>query len=90
MQSDQLCSIGADMTSATSLSLAIYNLLLYGMYLENEAAHVGDLGGLLLEALQEILGEDEVALLPPGKPESLSLCSRKITLTFLSMQMQNR
>jgi len=31
MQSDQLCSIGADMTSATSLSLSIYryNLLLY-------------------------------------------------------------
>ena len=30
MQSDQLCSIGADMMSATSLSLSIYNLLLYG------------------------------------------------------------
>ena len=29
-QSEQLCSIGADMTSATSLSLSIYNLLLYG------------------------------------------------------------
>ena len=29
--SDQLCSIGADMTSATSLSLSIYNLLLYGL-----------------------------------------------------------
>ena len=29
VQSDQLCSIGADMTSATSLSLSIYNLLLY-------------------------------------------------------------
>ena len=30
MQSDQLSPIGADMTSATSLSLSIYNLLLYG------------------------------------------------------------
>ena len=30
VQSDQLCSIGTDMTSATSLSLSIYNLLLYG------------------------------------------------------------
>ena len=30
MQPDQLCSNGADMTSATSLSLSIYNLLLYG------------------------------------------------------------
>jgi len=29
VQSDQLCSIGADMMSATSLSLSIYNLLLY-------------------------------------------------------------
>ena len=28
MQSDQLCYIAADMTSATSLSLSIYNLLL--------------------------------------------------------------
>ena len=31
MQSDQLCSIGADTTSATSLSLSIYNKLLYGI-----------------------------------------------------------
>ena len=33
LESDQLCSIGADMTSATSLSLSIYNLLLlwYGL-----------------------------------------------------------
>ena len=31
VQSDQLCSIGADMTSATSLSLSIYKLLLYGL-----------------------------------------------------------
>ena len=31
MQSDQLCSIGADMTSATSLSLSLYNLFLYGI-----------------------------------------------------------
>ena len=30
VQSDQLCSIGAAMTSATSLSVSIYNLLLYG------------------------------------------------------------
>ena len=30
LQSGQLCSIGADMTSATSLSFSIYNLLLYG------------------------------------------------------------
>ena len=30
MQSDQLCSIGADLSPATSLSLSIYNLLLYG------------------------------------------------------------
>ena len=30
VQSDQLCSIGADMMSAVSLSLPIYNLLLYG------------------------------------------------------------
>jgi len=30
VQSDQLCYIGADMTSATSLSLSVYNLLLYG------------------------------------------------------------
>ena len=29
VQSNQLCSIGADMTSAKSLSLSIYNLLLY-------------------------------------------------------------
>ena len=29
MQSDQLCSIGADMMSATSLSISIYNILLY-------------------------------------------------------------
>ena len=29
MQSDQLSPIGADMTSAASLSLSIYNLLLY-------------------------------------------------------------
>ena len=29
VQSDQLSPIGADMTSATSLSLSIYNLLLY-------------------------------------------------------------
>ena len=29
VQSDQLCFIGADMTSATSLSLSTYNLLLY-------------------------------------------------------------
>jgi len=29
VQYDQLCSIGADMTSATSLSLSICNLLLY-------------------------------------------------------------
>jgi len=29
MQSDQLSPIGADMTSATTLSLSIYNLLLY-------------------------------------------------------------
>ena len=29
MQSDQLCSIGADMKSATAQSLSIYNLLLY-------------------------------------------------------------
>ena len=33
VQSDQMCSIGADMTSATSLSLSIYNLLLYGRLL---------------------------------------------------------
>ena len=31
MQSDQLSPIGADMTSATSLSLSIYNLLLYSV-----------------------------------------------------------
>jgi len=31
VQSDQLFYIGADMTSATSLSLSIYNLLLYGV-----------------------------------------------------------
>ena len=31
IQSDQLCSIGADMMSTTSLSLSIYNLLLYGL-----------------------------------------------------------
>ena len=30
MQSDQLGPIGADMTSVTSLSLSIYNLLPYG------------------------------------------------------------
>ena len=30
MQSDQPSPIGADMTSATSLSHSIYNLLLYG------------------------------------------------------------
>ena len=30
VQSDQLSPIGADMTSATSLSLSIYILLLYG------------------------------------------------------------
>ena len=30
MQSDQLFSIGADSSPATSLSLSIYNLLLYG------------------------------------------------------------
>ena len=30
MQSDQLSPIGADMTSASSLSLSIYNILLYG------------------------------------------------------------
>ena len=29
MQSDQLSPIGADMTSTTSLSFSIYNLLLY-------------------------------------------------------------
>ena len=34
VQSDQLCSIGADMMSATSLSLSIYNLLLYGVILQ--------------------------------------------------------
>ena len=34
MQSDQLCSISAGMTSATSLSLSIYNLLLYGTYIQ--------------------------------------------------------
>ena len=37
------------------------------LYLEDEAAHVGDLGGLLLEALQEVLRQDEVSFLPPRK-----------------------
>ena len=37
VQSDQLCSIGSDMTSATSLSLSIYNLLLYAVYCTIEA-----------------------------------------------------
>ena len=36
MQSDQLCPIGTDLTSATSLSLSIYNLLLHGLYLDRE------------------------------------------------------
>jgi len=31
VQSNQLSPIGADMTSATSVSLSIYNLLLYGL-----------------------------------------------------------
>ena len=30
VQSDQLNPIGADLSTATSLSLSIYNLLLYG------------------------------------------------------------
>ena len=32
VQSDQLCSIGTDMTSATFLSLSLYNVLLYARY----------------------------------------------------------
>ena len=36
MQSDQLCSICADMTSATSLSLSLYNLLLYARIIKAE------------------------------------------------------
>ncbi len=36
-------------------------------YLENEAAHVGDFGCLLLETLKEVLRQDEVSLLPPAE-----------------------
>ena len=39
MQSDQLCSIGAAMTSSTSLSLSIYILLLYGVRTVNTVVH---------------------------------------------------
>ena len=41
MQSDQLCSIGADMMSATSLSLSLYNLLLFVRGPEAEMFAVG-------------------------------------------------
>ena len=36
-------------------------------HLENESSHLRYLGRLLLETLQEVLGEDEVSLLPSGK-----------------------
>ena len=39
-QSDQLCYIGADMTSATSLSLSTYNLLLYGFNIQNNRSAI--------------------------------------------------
>ena len=44
MQADQLCSIGADMTSATYLSLSIYNLFLYGYDTVQDAEQVADRG----------------------------------------------
>ena len=34
-------------------------------YLEYEPAHLGESGAALLEAVEVVLGEDEVALLPP-------------------------
>lgn len=36
-------------------------------HLEYEASHLGDLAGLLLEALEEVPGQDEISLLPPGE-----------------------
>ena len=45
MQSDQPCSIGADMTSETSLSLSMYNLLLYGLHvfsMDNDSDRIGE------------------------------------------------
>ena len=36
-------------------------------HLEYEASHLGDLAGLLLEALEEVSGQDEISLLPPGE-----------------------
>ena len=43
MQSDQLSPIGADMTSASSLSLSMYNLLLYdpNPYLVGDTLEIG-------------------------------------------------
>ena len=36
-------------------------------HLEYEASHLSDLAGLLLEALEEVSGQDEISLLPPGE-----------------------
>ena len=69
MQSDQLCSIGADSSPATSLSLSIYNLLLYGFILQENvtSASIEEQGTNIYASLQINLIKEPVHWLPiPG------------------------
>ena len=50
--------------NTTILSLSIWGCW---SHLEYEASHLSDLARLLLEALEEVSGEDEISLLPPGE-----------------------
>ena len=50
----------------TILSLPIWRAGLWS-HLEYEASHLSDLARLLLEALEEVSGEDEISLLPTGE-----------------------